>query len=127
MLIHAGAGGIAGRVDEHSLGRRGRELARELGKVVGRQILVGHVVVAILGFLRFFAFAFNACAVAALCYLTAVLCFDWDALEPRLMFSQSSFNHFVAQSRDAIQSENCLIFHLRSDFASHVKPQSGAS
>ena len=29
-------------------GRRGRELARELGKVVGRQILVGHVVVAIL-------------------------------------------------------------------------------
>ena len=31
-------------------GRRGRELARELGKVVGRQILVGHVVVAILAF-----------------------------------------------------------------------------
>ena len=48
MLIHAGAGGIAGRVDEHCLGRRGRELARELGRELGFQILVDLLVGAIL-------------------------------------------------------------------------------
>ena len=49
--------------------------------------------------LRFLELAFNACAVAALCYLTAFYCFDWDTLEPKLMFTQSSFNLFVAQCR----------------------------
>ena len=42
-------------------------------------------------------FTFNASVVAAICYLTAVHCFDWDTLEPKLMFTQSQFNHFVAQ------------------------------
>ena len=42
-------------------------------------------------------FTFNASAVAALCYLIAVYCFDWDTLEPKLKFTQSDFNRFVAQ------------------------------
>ena len=53
--------------------------------------------------LRFLELAFNTSAVAAVCYLTAVYCFDWDTLEPKLMFTQSSFNQFVAQCRDPIQ------------------------
>ena len=47
--------------------------------------------------MRFFELAFNASVVAAICYLTAVHCFDWDTLEPKLMFTQSDFNRFVAQ------------------------------
>ena len=47
--------------------------------------------------LRFLEFTFNASAVAALCYLIAVYCFDWDTLEPKLKFTQSDFNRFVAQ------------------------------
>ena len=46
-MLAAGSAHSGRRGPQH--GRRGRELARELGKVVGRQILVGHVIVAILG------------------------------------------------------------------------------
>ena len=47
--------------------------------------------------MRFLELTFNASAVAALCYLIAVNCFDWETLEPKLMFTQSDFNRFVAQ------------------------------
>ena len=40
---------------------------------------------------------FDLSVVAAICILTAVHCFDRDTNEPKLMFTQSDFNHFVAQ------------------------------
>ena len=47
--------------------------------------------------MRFLELTFNASVVATICYLTAVHCFDWNTLEPKVMFTQSQFNHFLAK------------------------------